>query len=156
MKKLIKHHSKKNSAKIKDVHPQSSNGKPVSPPPAYTEVTKEHGETQRTEQRHQEALEQLKAALMMAQGTWNGFQGYNDGIPEDIDPSQIREAITEFFASHDRTVKSKTRWAKCKNVIERVYTAVSPFLKNILVVVTQGSGVLPLCGLINGSSIHTV
>jgi hypothetical protein len=143
MKKLIKYHSKKNSAKVKDVRPRSSNGKPVSPPPAYAEVTKEHAETQRTEQRHQEASEQLKAALVMAQGTWKGFQGHSNGIREDIDPSQIREAINEFFASHDRTVTSKTRWAKCKNVIERMYTAVSPFIKNILVIVTQGSGVFP-------------
>jgi hypothetical protein len=155
MKKLTKYNSTRNS-KSNEGRPQSNNGKPVSPPPAYTEVTKGRSETQRTEQRHKEATEQLKAALMIAQGTWKGFQSYNNGIPEDIDPSQIREAINEFFASQDRTVKSKTRWAKCKNVVERVYTAVSPFLKNLLVIVTQGSGVLPLCGLINGSSIRTL
>ena len=156
MKKLIKHHAKKNSANVKEERSPSDNESSASPPPAYTEATKEYGETQRTEQRHMEASEQLKGALMMAQGKWKGFRGSSDGIPEGIDPSQIREAINEFFVSHARSVKSQSRWAKCKNVIERVYTAVSPFIKNILVIVTQGSGVLPFCGLINASSIRTV
>jgi len=143
MKKLSKALRQKQSHEIKDTRSKMGNGTSNSPPPEYTEVVEDvYGERQRTQSRHKEASELLNAALKVARGTWKGFQGSENTIPENIDPSQIRQAISEFFASHEKAVKSKSRWQKCKKVIERVYTSISPFLKNALFIVTQGSAVI--------------
>jgi hypothetical protein len=146
MKKRLKAFGERGSPKIKvtQPQPQSGNGTSQSPPPAYTEIADEdvYGEAQRTQDRHKDASEQLRAALKAAEGTWKAFQGSEDTVPENVNPAQIRQAISEFFASQEKAVKDKSRWAKCKKVIEKVYTTISPFLKNVLVIVTQGSGVI--------------
>ena len=143
MRKLSKALREKHSPEINDTHSQPGNATSSSPPPAYTEVVEDvYRERQRTGGRHKEASEQLKAALKVARGTWKGFQASENTISENLDPTQIRQGISEFFASHEKVVKSKSRWAKCKKVIEKVYTSISPFLKNLLIIATQGSAVI--------------
>jgi len=143
MKKLSKALREKHSPEVKGTQSQTGNATSNSPPPAYTEVVEDvYNERQRTEGRHREASEQLKAALKVARGTWKALQASENTISESIDPSQIRQAISEFFASHEKVVKSESRWAKCKKVIEKVYTSSSPFLKNALIIATQASAVI--------------
>src|SRR5271169_4494510 len=73
------------------------------------------GETQRTVNRYRESLQQLKDALRNARGEWKAFQlSELEAVPEDIDPSKLREAINEVFQRNEAKVKSRTRWAKCK------------------------------------------
>ena len=104
------------------------------------------GDTNRTLNRYRDSLDQLKEALNLAHGRWKVFQFLElESIPEDIDPSRLRQAINDVFKSTEGRIKSPTRWAKCKRVIETVYTALSPFVKNVLCIGSGSSGVsLPL------------
>lgn len=104
-------------------------------------VNDPYGDTNRTVTRYRESLEQLKEVLKHARD-WKAFQFSElDDIPDDNDSSKLRQAINDLFQRTEAKVKSPTRWEKCKSVIEVIYTALSPFVKNLLVMVSDSSGV---------------
>ena len=111
----------------------------------FTEDDDPYGDTKRTITRYRNALGQLEEALKRAQGNWKPFHSSEmDVIPEGDDPTQLRGAISNVLKSYETSVKSTTRWAKCKRVIEVMYTALSPFVKNILVIVVNSQAVISL------------
>ena len=103
------------------------------------------GDTKRSVIRYRESLDELKESLRLAHGQWKAFQSLHFSEPEairdDIDPSRLRQAINDVFQSAQGTVKSPSRWGKCKRVIQVIYTALSPVLKNALVIGRDSSGV---------------
>ena len=100
--------------------------------------------TKRTVNRYRESLGQLKEALKLAQGQWKAFQFPEfESMSEDIDPVILRQAIDNIFQSNEGSVKNSSRWSKVKRVIEAIYTALSPFVKNVLVIARDSSGVHP-------------
>lgn len=100
----------------------------------------QYGETQRTVNRYRESLQQMKDVLKNVRGDWKAFQFSElEAVLEDIDPSKLRGAINDVFQRNDAKVKSRTRWAKCKKVIEVIYTALSPVIQNLLVIVRDSS-----------------
>ena len=102
------------------------------------------GDTKRTVNQYGDSLRELKEAVKLAHGPWKVFQFSElESIPEDIDPSRLRQAINDVFKSTEGRIKSPSRWAKCKRVIEVVYTALSPVVKNVLSIGRDSSGVSP-------------
>ena len=111
----------------------------------FTEEDDPYGDTKRTITRYRNALGRLEDALKRAQGDWKSFRSSEfDVIEEGSDPSQLRGAISNVLKAYETSVKSTTRWAKCKRVIEVIYTALSPFVKNLLVIVVDSQAVLSL------------
>jgi len=108
----------------------------------FTEDDDPYGDTKRSITRYRNALGRLEEALKHVQGSWTPFRSSElDVIPEDGDPTQLRGAISDILKSYETSVKSTTRWAKCKRVIEVIYTALSPFVKNILVIMVDSQAV---------------
>jgi hypothetical protein len=119
---------------------------PDSPPPPYPSESSvlddPYGDTKRTLARYKRALDELKEALKKARGNWKAFQFPElEALPENADFSTIRQAINKVFEAREASVKNPSRWARCKRVVEIVYTAVSPFLRNVLALETDPSGV---------------
>jgi len=111
----------------------------------FNEDDDPYGDTKRTIARYKNAIEQLEEVLKRAQGNWKAFRSSEmDVIPEGGDPTQLRGAISNVLKSYETSVKSTTRWAKCKRVIEVIYTALSPFVKNIFIMVLDSQAVLSL------------
>ena len=111
----------------------------------FTEDGDPYGDTKRTITRYRNALGRLEQALKGVQGKWASFSSSElDVIQEGGDPNQLRGAINTVLKSYESSVKSTTRWAKCKRVIEVIYTALSPFVKNILEILVDSQAVSSL------------
>jgi hypothetical protein len=109
------------------------------------------GDAKRTLDRYTGALRNLKDELNRAHGGGKLFQIPElENIPNDLEPSQLREAINRVFESSAASARNPSKWAKCKRVVEAVYTALSPFLKNVLLIMTEPQAVccnlVPLTG----------
>jgi hypothetical protein len=108
----------------------------------FTEEDDPYGDTKRTITRYRNALGRLEEALKHVHGSWKPFRSSElDVIPEGSDPTLLRGAISNVLKSYETAVKSTSRWAKCKRVIEVIYTALSPFVKNILVIMVDSQAV---------------
>ena len=108
-----------------------------------------YGETKRTINRYHNAVEQLNEVLKHAPEDWKAFQSSEvDALPDDIDPSHLRRALNDVFLRNEVKVKNPSRWAKCKNIMETIYTKLSPLVKNLLVIVRDSSGVNVCVGFI--------
>ena len=101
-----------------------------------------YGDTKRTITRYRNALGRLEEALKRPDGNWKSFRSSElDVIPEGGDSTELRKAIGSVLKSYEISVKSPTRWVKCKRVIEVIYTALSPFVKNMLIIVVDSQTV---------------
>lgn len=100
------------------------------------------GDMKRTSDRYTSALQHLKRELNRAQGDGKLFQLPElENIPDNLEPSQLREAINRALDSSAASARNPSKWAKCKGVIEAVYTALSPFLKNVLKMMIEAQAV---------------
>jgi hypothetical protein len=100
------------------------------------------GDTKRTSDRYTSALHNLKRELNRAQGDGKLFQLPElENIPNNLEPIQLREAINRALESSAASARNPSKWAKCKRVIEAVYTALSPFLKNVLKIMIDAQAV---------------
>ena len=57
---------------------------------------------------------------------------------EDFDDSRFREKINIVLEAH-KIAENQTGWGKCKEIVQCVFTAFSPFAKNFLDVAKDGS-----------------
>ena len=102
------------------------------------------GDRKATEERYQTAAKQLEDALKIRRANWKAFDiptvsldlSANDPIP------QLREQINSTLEARRSLVENRDFWAKGKNIVERTFTAMSPFAKNFLVIAQHGAAVL--------------
>jgi hypothetical protein len=102
------------------------------------------GDRKATEERYKTAAKQLEDALKIRRANWKVFDiptvsldlSANDPIP------QLREQINSTLEARRNLVENRDFWAKGKNIVERTFTAMSPFAKNVLVIAQQGAAVL--------------
>ena len=100
------------------------------------------GETKRTIARYRAAVAQLNESIIYARGEWVAFQlPALEVFPEDIDSDALRQAINGMFEVREAAVQNPTVWDRCKQVIEAVYTAISPFAKCFVALAGEVQGV---------------
>jgi hypothetical protein len=112
-----------------------------------------YGDREATERRYKKATENLEAALKLPRKNWKTFEipdfknlvNVNDPIPE------LREAIKKTLDARANAITDKSLWAKGKRWTEGIFTAVSPFTKNVLLVAKDGASVIP-----GGSSVNVI
>jgi hypothetical protein len=108
---------------------------------------------EKTERRYNEAVEKLKASIKHPPKKWSHFEipsdkdfaDLNNLIPvlqEDIDKTQ--EEIHKTLDAWKTSFKDLNLWSKSKYIIERIFTAIKPLAKNVLVVARGGSNVSPV------------
>ena len=101
------------------------------------------GDRERTEGRYKEAVKELKKSVKLPRKNWEAFEipdfkdlgDLNDPIP------QLREDIKKTLDARKDDFKDQSFWSMGKRVTERIFTAISPFAKNVLSVVKDGSNV---------------
>ena len=102
-----------------------------------------YGDRERTERRYKEAVEQLEKSLNIPTGSWKTFEipDFKDAADMTDPISQLRQEIKKTLDR--RTFKDPSFSSKSKHITERIFTALSPFAKNVLSVLKQGSAVFP-------------
>jgi hypothetical protein len=98
------------------------------------------GDRNRTLMRYIAAVEHLKAALKLRQPGWETFEFPEfDVIPESNGSlALLRTAIDEKLDSYQE-LRDVSVWQKGKTLVERLFVASSPFVKNILTAVRGAS-----------------
>ena len=130
----------------------SSNDVPGSTSQSQSSVKRNHfvvppdafGDRKATEERYKAASKRLEDALTIRRANWKAFDiptvsldlCANDPIP------QLREQLNLTLEARRNVVENRDFWAKGKNIVERTFTAISPFAKNFLVIARQGAAVL--------------
>ena len=104
------------------------------------------GDRERTEKRYEDATAQLKKSLNISRRHWQTFEIPNFGNISENDPiPQLREQIQKTLVARMNSVKDRDFWSKGKNIIERVFTATSPFAKKFLEIAKEGQSVCCFC-----------
>ena len=101
------------------------------------------GDRERTERRYREAVEQFQKSVKLPRKNWETFvipdfknlADVNDPIP------QLREDIKKTLDARNNAFKNPNFWSKSKRITEEIFTAISPFVKNVLFVAKEGSSV---------------
>ena len=92
------------------------------------------GDCERTFSRYQKASENLKASLNSPQAHWKSFKIPEANIAGQDTISQLREEINKSLTGR---IEQKKSW------IEKVFTAVSPLAKSLLMIAKEGQAVYP-------------
>lgn len=87
----------------------------------------------RTEERYFEAFKLLKETVRDYQGVWGSFEFDGlSGEPEFFDDAVFKSKINVALESHQNDIKDMSIFAKGKQIIESIYTSLSPLSKNLL------------------------
>ena len=107
-------------------------------------VVGDYGDRQRTEERYIEAASLLEDALKTRRE--RGDSELFDfpeliGEPGGFNDAKFRDKINLALESRKDTVKDQTNWSKCKNTVQCIFQALSPFAKNFLIIAKDGQSV---------------
>ena len=107
-------------------------------------VNTDYNDRQRALNRYKKAVEQLKEAIKIRKGPWDSFdfEEFNDE-PEGFDDSQFKNKINAILISRETSIKDRKGWSKFTYAVEYVFTAFSPFAKNLLMVTKNAQSVMP-------------
>jgi len=100
-------------------------------------------DTQRTRTRYTNAVKFLQDAIK-AHGaeSWQGIQlSTLEGEIQDLNDSNFRKHIDDALEAQNISINDQGAWEKCMHTIQCMITALSPFAKNILMILQQGSPV---------------
>ena len=104
-----------------------------------------NGDRERTNERYLEAVSLLHHAVKGNQ-EYSNFESLDFlelvGEPEKFNDSQFREKINIAMESREKAVKDSSAWSKCKNTVECMFVALSPFAKNFLSIAQSAQSVL--------------
>ena len=108
------------------------------PNPVSHVVEKDAGDRRRAKARYKEAAAFLEQSIKIHQGTWGSFD-FQDlaGEPENFDDSQFRNKINMTLAARETLIRDKSTWSKCKYTVECIFTVLSPFAKNFLIIAKE-------------------
>jgi hypothetical protein len=111
--------------------------------PVSDAVEKDSGDRRRAKARYKEAATLLEQSVKFRQGNWGSFDFQDlSGEPESLDDSQFRNKINLALATRETSIKDKSAWSKCRYTVECIFTALSPFAKNFLIIAKDGQSVL--------------
>lgn len=94
----------------------------------------DYRDQQRTKERYLEALNLLKEAIRGYQGVWGSFE-FDEltGEPEKFDDALFKTKINAALESRQNAIKDESTFNKAKQVIESIYTSLSPLAKNLMI-----------------------
>ena len=103
-----------------------------------------YGDRKATEERYKTAAKKLEEALKCRRANWKAFDiptvsldiSTNDPIP------LLREQIQSTLEARKTLVENRDFWTRAKGIVERSFTAMSPFAKNFLAIAEHGANVL--------------
>ena len=106
-------------------------------------IEKDSGDRRRAKARYKEAAALLEQSIKLRQGHWGSFDLQDlSGEPENLDDSQFRNKINLALMSRENSIKDRTTWSKYRYTVECIFTALSPFAKNFLIIAKDGQSVL--------------
>jgi hypothetical protein len=133
---------------------------PEIPGPSFNQLRSlslaDLSDRQETTQRFLKASQLLGEALDKCRIDGMGKVDFPElsGEPEQLD-SRFREKINNILESRREAAKDKSVFAKAGDIINGIYTAVSPFAKNFLSVAIQAQSVfVNLFALLNPRSLR--
>jgi hypothetical protein len=113
-----------------------------------SDVEKDSGDRRRAKARYKEAASLLERSIKTRQGSWGSFDFQDlSGEPEDFDDSRFRNKINMALATRESSIKDRTTWSKCKYTVECIFTALSPFAKNFLMIAKGAQSVFLLISI---------
>jgi len=131
----------KTTAESTEVHPASTQTTHESP----HHIKSDYGDRQRTNERYLEAVALLQYEVKARQ-EHGDFQSFDFleliGEPEQFNDSQFREKINLAMEARRGAIKDQGAWSKCKNAVECIFVALSPFAKNFLSIAQNAQSVL--------------
>lgn len=105
----------------------------------------DYGDRQRTNERYLEAVVLLRDAVKARQ-EYSTFEELDFqelvGEPEKFNDSQFRDKINFAMESRKGAINDQSAWSKCKNTVECIFVALSPFAKNFLSIAQNAQSVL--------------
>jgi len=116
----------------------------TSPPAPAPVARADHAsDRENTENRYREAVKQLKKSVKLPRKNWETFDipdfknlaDVNNPIP------QLQEDIKKTLDAKKDAFEDPSFWSKSKRVTEKIFTAITPFAKNVLLVAKEGSNV---------------
>lgn len=117
-----------------DMSTQNSNDQS----PISDDVETDSGDRRRAKARYKEAASLLEQSIKNCDGYWGSFDFQDlSGEPEEFDDSQFRNKINMALATRETSIRDRTTWSKCKYTVECVFTALSPFAKNFLMIAKE-------------------
>jgi len=127
---------------------KKKNQPPVSPAtrsiqtPSTQTVERNYNDRERTKERYAEAATLLEASLKGRQRNWGSFEFPElSGEPEGFNDLKFRHKIEFALESRRNSVKDKTGWSRGRDIIECIFTALSPLAKNFLAIAKDGQAV---------------
>jgi hypothetical protein len=109
-------------------------------------VAGDHGDRQRTEERYCEAASLLEKAVK-GRRDHGDSESFNfpelSGEPEKFDDAQFREKVNAALEARKAAIENPTGWSKCKDTVQCIYQASSPFAKNFLAIASSAQSVVP-------------
>jgi hypothetical protein len=114
--------------------------------PPHVDRTDLSGDREKTEKRYREAVEQLNKSVKLPRKNWEVFDipdfknlaDVNNPIP------QLQEDIKKTLDAKKEAFNDPSFWSKSKRLTETIFTAITPFAKNVLLVAKEGSNVFPV------------
>lgn len=125
-----------------------------SPPGNQSETSQatsnDYNDRQLAQIRYTEAANQLKEAIKIRKGPWGSFDFKGLGSePEGLDDSLLKNKINAVVVSKETSIKDRRGWSKFTYAVECVFTALSPFAKNFLMVAKDAQSVISLSIVFN-------
>ena len=94
------------------------------------------------------ATKLLEGTVKAFEDHWGSFDFPElRGEPENFDDSLFREKINVVMDARRNEVKDQSAWAKCRDAVQYVFTAFSPFAKHFLTIAKEGQAVIPIASL---------
>ena len=123
---------------------------PVQVTQSIATATQAYDDRQRTRDRYFEATQFLHETIQGHKDQWGSFDFPElNGEPEDFQDSQFKTKLNDILELRKKNAKDKTPWEKCGDMIECIFTALSPFAKNFLTIAKEGSNVTMILSFIH-------
>jgi len=113
---------------------------PGPSPGSESQPLRDYDDGQRAQRRYEEAAAELKGAIKRQKGL--DFEDLSGG-PEGFDDSQFKKKINAILSAHESSIKDRKGWSTLTRAVECVFTALSPFAKNFLMVAKDAQAVTP-------------
>ena len=106
-------------------------------------VPADYGDRERTEERYTEAYKLLQNAVQNRQHrAWDSFEFKElSGEPKEFDDALFKSKIHAALESRRKAIKDQSLCTKTKQIIESIYTSLSPFAQNFLRIASNAQSV---------------
>jgi len=106
-------------------------------------------DTDRTLERYNKAIVRIKKTLQLRRDEWEQFElsGFDSISLGEQDLKALQFQIDRVLDSRMKTSQTRTKRRKSKDLVEQCFTALAPFMKNVLSVAMSAAQVQHLTGI---------